>query len=102
MRRRIELRCDFLLEHRDSFCGLLDAEYDILEVLQADTNGLHLVVGDVVEIWSGRSDQVRDETEYWLSRHDIDPALLTRMRAAGDHTPDVDRVRHLFQAIYPH
>lgn len=43
-----------------------------------------------VEIWSGRSDIVRKETERWLL---INVALLTsyiklKMRPHGDHTPD--------------
>jgi phosphoglycolate phosphatase-like HAD superfamily hydrolase len=41
-----------------------------------------------VEIWSGRSDAVRAETEAWLVEHAIDPKLLTKMRKAGDHRPD--------------
>jgi hypothetical protein len=40
-----------------------------------------------VEIWSGRSDEVRDKTEAWLERHQLDTVRL-RMRAAGDHRPD--------------
>lgn len=44
-----------------------------------------------IEIWSGRSDEVRVETELWLDDHvgllyGKRPSL--RMRTAGDHTPD--------------
>lgn len=46
-----------------------------------------------VEIWSGRSAQVRTETEGWLAGYGIDPLLLTRMRPAGDHQPDVNLKR---------
>lgn len=41
-----------------------------------------------VEIWSGRSDEVRAETEEWLDRQAVNPEILTRMRVAGDHRPD--------------
>lgn len=41
-----------------------------------------------VEIWSGRSDEVRAETEAWLAANGISSSLLTRMRKAGDHKPD--------------
>jgi phosphoglycolate phosphatase-like HAD superfamily hydrolase len=41
-----------------------------------------------IEIWSGRSDAVRPQTEEWLCRHGIQGNLLTCMRTAGDHRPD--------------
>ena len=41
-----------------------------------------------IEIWSGRSDEVRRPTEEWLCANGISPNLLTRMRKAGDHRPD--------------
>lgn len=47
-----------------------------------------------VEIWSGRSDECRAETEAWLDRHDIVPSALL-MRTAGDHRPD-DEVKREF------
>jgi len=46
-----------------------------------------------VEIWSGRSDVVRRETERWLLQQGINPLLLKRMRPAKDHRPDVDLKR---------
>lgn len=49
----------------------------------------HELAGHRVEIWSGRSDQVRAETVAWMELHCIDPSLLTRMRPVGDHRPDV-------------
>jgi phosphoglycolate phosphatase-like HAD superfamily hydrolase len=55
----------------------------VISALQA-----HLASGHGVEIWSGRSDEVRLETHDWLESHGIAPALLTRMRAARDYTPD--------------
>lgn len=54
-----------------------------------------------VEIWSARSSVVRAETKEWLARNGIDPALLVHMRAAGDHTPDVDLKRSWLHAIHP-
>ena len=50
----------------------------------------HRAVGHHVEIWSARSDIVRHETEAWLEfAANIPPSLLTRMRSAGNNTPDV-------------
>lgn len=38
-------------------------------------------------IWSGRSDEVQEQTERWLHRHQLDfDAIL--MRPQGDYTPD--------------
>lgn len=45
-------------------------------------------------VWSGRSDEVRDQTERWLREFDVWPAGFLRapeafqMRKAGDFTPD--------------
>lgn len=50
--------------------------------------------GHRVEIWSGRSDEVRAETEAWLTRHDLFPDALL-MRSAGDLRPD-DEVKREF------
>jgi hypothetical protein len=43
--------------------------------------------GHRIEIWSGRSDQVRAKTERWLEGHGLGRFPL-RMRRAGDNTPD--------------
>lgn len=54
----------------------------------------HLAIQHTVEIWSGRSDQVRLETEQWVAQNVGHPAhLLKRMRSAGDHQPDVELKR---------
>lgn len=45
--------------------------------------------GHDVEIWSGRSDEVRDKTATWLARVGLRDIPL-RMRAAGDHRPDTE------------
>ncbi len=41
------------------------------------------------QIFSGRSDEVRTETEEWLYKHGIVPHQLL-MRKEGDYTPDQD------------
>lgn len=41
-----------------------------------------------VEIWSGRSDEVRSVTEDWLKQYRLDGYLTLRMRKEGDHRPD--------------
>lgn len=61
----------------------------------------HWDAGHRVEIWSARSDVVRRETEEWLVANKIDPAILTHMRPAGDHTPDVDLKRQWLLALHP-
>ena len=43
--------------------------------------------GHRVEIWSGRSDECRDQTWAWLGSHDLGEIPL-RMRKAGDHRQD--------------
>lgn len=57
----------------------------VIEALKA-----HLAAGHRVEIWSGRSDEVRTETEDWLKAQGIDPVLLVHMRGGNDYTPDDD------------
>ncbi len=42
---------------------------------------------DIVEIWSGRSDEVRDKTTAWLGEHGLGHIPI-RTRAAGDHRAD--------------
>lgn len=65
-----------------------------------DTLRAHVKAGDRVEIWSARSDEVRDATEEWLRRHSIDHTLLTHMRAVGDSTPDVVLKRYWLNQSY--
>ena len=47
-----------------------------------------------VEVWTGRSDEVRHETLVWLSRHGVFADALL-MRTAGDNRPD-DEVKREF------
>lgn len=46
-----------------------------------------LAVENHVEIWSGRSDEVRQQTECWLAMHGV-PYRRLLMRTAGDYTED--------------
>lgn len=46
------------------------------------------LAGARVEIWSGRSDEVRSETDAWLGHHVGEGVTVTRMRRAGDFRPD--------------
>jgi hypothetical protein len=41
-----------------------------------------------VQIWSGRSDIVRSETDKWLRDKVHERAFVTKMRKEGDFTPD--------------
>ncbi|QRE77363.1 hypothetical protein [Methylobacterium aquaticum] len=43
--------------------------------------------GAEVEIWSGRSDEVRDKTTEWLGAHGLGH-IPVRTRKQGDHRPD--------------
>ncbi|MEZ0212468.1 MAG: AAA family ATPase [Xanthobacteraceae bacterium] len=65
-----------------------------------ETLDAHLARGNRVEIWSGRSDVVRAETETWLIANRIDPDLLTHMRAEGDNTPDVQLKRFWLNQLH--
>jgi len=48
----------------------------------------HRYAGCGLWIVSGRSDEVRRETEIWIKQHDLQPDNLL-MRQAKDHQPDV-------------
>lgn len=61
----------------------------------------HQAAGHQVEIWSARSDIVRHETEAWLEiAAGIPASLLTRMRSAGDNTPDVVLKRYWLNQLH--
>lgn len=47
-----------------------------------------LRAGARVEVWSGRSEEVREATRDWFVRHRLDPDLLTKMRPIGDTRQD--------------
>jgi len=64
-------------------------------------------------VWSGRSDEVRAETEEWLYEHRIirstmllhwepfTPPEALKMRKAGDYTPDDVLKRHWLAELEP-
>lgn len=58
-----------------------------------------------VQIWSGRSDEVRAETTQWLARHTsfmtFQLDALLRMRRAGDYTPDEELKRQWLDELRP-
>lgn len=61
----------------------------------------HRDAGHTVEIWSARSGIVRAETEAWLfTEAAIHPKHLTRMRSAGDNTPDVVLKRYWLNQLH--
>lgn len=86
-----------LTEHRQHFLERSPRDYDAFFAACADDKPCLPVIAALrahrgirhrVEIWSGRSDQVRLQTEAWLEAHDVPAKLLKRMRRAGDHRPD--------------
>lgn len=58
----------------------------------------HIQAGHRVEIWSGRSDEVRAETIDWLEAQGIDSKLLTNMRPARDYQSDTELKRQWLYA----
>ena len=44
--------------------------------------------GHQIEIWSGRSDECRDDTQAWLVEHGVPPDIPLIMRSSGDKRPD--------------
>lgn len=48
--------------------------------------------GYIINIFSGRSDAVRNETEFWLYENSV-PYDSLLMRTSGDYTPDTDLKR---------
>lgn len=61
--------------------------------------GLFLA-GAEVWVWSGRSDEVRLETEEWLRVH-LPQHTALRMREARDHQPDVKLKRSWLEEMDP-
>lgn len=74
---------------------------DALNTPVAEALDAHLRSGHRVEIWSGRSAVVEAETQQWLYDNGIDPHLLTRMRPAGDNTPDTELKRSWLHELHP-
>lgn len=57
--------------------------------------------GHTVEIWSGRSDEVRPQTEAWLEARGVRYHTL-RMRKAGDYRIDNIVKGEWYDALQPH
>lgn len=64
--------------------------HQIIRIYQALREQRHSI-----EIWSGRSDIVRAETENWLQQHDITGYDKLLMRFNGDFTPD-DQLKEIW------
>jgi hypothetical protein len=62
---------------------------------RASTSGQTIIV----VIFSGRSDEVRQETEDWLNKHQV-PYNLLLMRKAGDFTAD-EELKRAWLAQFP-
>ncbi len=56
--------------------------YPVIRTLQA----LYLTGADI-EIWTGRSEEVREKTMTWLGLEGV-PPVHVKMREEGDHRPD--------------
>lgn len=69
------------------------------EAVVRTAQGLWLA-GAEVQVWSGRSDEVRAETEEWLRQH-LPTHTVLRMREARDHQPDVKLKRSWLQQMDP-
>lgn len=54
-----------------------------------------------IEVWSGRSEEAREQTVVWLHTHGVPPHLLTKMRPIGDqHQDDYLKLGFLRQSVY--
>jgi FMN phosphatase YigB (HAD superfamily) len=80
----------------DSFHKACINDMPIWETIRV-LNALH-AVGHYIEIWSGRSDMVREETETWLANHGIQYHKLM-MRFHGDYTPDHELKRSWLRLV---
>lgn len=56
-----------------------------------------------IEVWSGRSDEVREQTLEWLNKHGLGYSYIEtlRMRTAGDHRVDNIVKGEWFDALAP-
>lgn len=83
-----------LCEHRrqllpdwDAFFAACDKDEPNWAVIHV-YHALRLAGLHQLQIWSGRSDAVREKTEAWLRVHLAEAPFVLRMRKAGDYTPD--------------
>lgn len=84
----IEHRRHFITDGRRDWTGFFRACSDDLPIWPVITVVQNLLgSGHRVDIWSGRSDEVRAETKEWLDRFGLGQLPL-KMRQARDHTAD--------------
>ena len=70
----------------------------VIQIAEAMSNS-----GHTIEVWSGRSDEVRPQTEAWLAQHLRVAFFHTlRMRKAGDHRQDYIVKAEWYDRLEPH
>lgn len=86
-----------LIEHRRHFVSNGNSDWRGFFAACVDDQPFEAVIrtlkalwgaGADVWVWSGRSDEVRAETEAWLMDNGLGMVTSLRMRKAGDHQPD--------------
>lgn len=70
----------------DSFYAMVGT--DVLIEPVAEVYSALIAQGHRVEIWSGRSDRTREDTELWFRSRRIPTPHRLIMRSEGDFTPD--------------
>ena len=86
----IEHRLHLIQGSKKDWPAFFDACVDdapVWPVIEACKHFMHYSIHPV-EIWSGRSDRVRRQTEEWLCQHGMARYKILRMRKDGDHRPD--------------
>lgn len=73
-----------------AFYAACDMDEPIMPIVTTATS--MIADGWDIEIWTGRSMEVADETGHWLERHGLGSVVL-RMRPIGDHRPDTELKR---------
>ena len=106
----MEHRVRFIEQHPKDWRGFFAACVDD-EPIQSALLTLHALRkgGAEVWVWTGRSDEVRDQTLAWLHRHGVYHAFWNPLRApealmmrkAGDHQPDVSLKRGWLSDLEP-
>jgi len=78
-------------------CGKDLPHYHVIDILQT------LRALSDIRIWTGRSDEVRTETEAWLWKYvQIAPHKIEiKMRPADDHTPDTELKKRWLDELTP-
>lgn len=69
-------------------CDKDEPNWPLIEIANCLQDG-----GNIVEIWTGRSEEVKSKTLAWLGRCRLEGIAL-RMRPKGDHSKDVDLKYH--------